>query len=233
MTGRANADSQQSQPPARQVRIGIDVGGTFTDVVVLDHLTREVIGQLKVPTTHAAVEGVARGIINAIERILADVAIDPSEVVFIAHSTTQATNALLEGDVARVGIIGLGRGLEAWKARRDTRVPALKLGAQQWLTPDHQFIKSSNELSDSVIQQLIYRLRDAGGEVIVASEAFGVDEPANEDRIASLARKSGMMATSHGGIERCNLAKNGGDRGDDGAMRSRCRDWRALDDHAF
>ena len=53
---------------SKQVRVGIDVGGTFTDVVVIDDATREVIAQLKVPTTHAATEGVALGIINAINR---------------------------------------------------------------------------------------------------------------------------------------------------------------------
>lgn len=182
--------------PRRRVRVGIDVGGTFTDVVVLDNETREVIGQLKVPTTHNAVEGVARGIISAIERVLAEVAIHPTEVVFIAHSTTQATNALLEGDVASVGVIGVGRGLEAWKARKDTCVPPVKLGDQQWLKPHHQFIKSFNGLTDSVVNRVISDLRAAGAEVIVASEAFGVDHPANEDRIAELARRSGMMATS-------------------------------------
>jgi N-methylhydantoinase A/oxoprolinase/acetone carboxylase beta subunit len=44
----------------QQVRVGIDVGGTFTDVVVIDHATQEVISQLKVPTTHDAEQGVAR-----------------------------------------------------------------------------------------------------------------------------------------------------------------------------
>ena len=78
----------------RLVRVGIDVGGTFTDVVVIDHATQEVISQLKVPTTHNAVEGVALGIINAIRRALNELGIAPENVVFIAHSTTQATNAL-------------------------------------------------------------------------------------------------------------------------------------------
>ena len=77
----------------QNVRIGIDVGGTFTDVVVVDNESREVISQLKVPTTHSATEGVALGIINAIERALSELNISPDDVIFIAHSTTQATNA--------------------------------------------------------------------------------------------------------------------------------------------
>jgi N-methylhydantoinase A len=101
----------------RKVRVGIDVGGTFTDVVVVDNDTREVVSQLKVPTTHSAREGVALGIINAIERALSELEISPDDVIFIAHSTTQATNALLEGDVAQVGVIGLGSGSKAGKQK--------------------------------------------------------------------------------------------------------------------
>lgn len=180
----------------RRVRVGIDVGGTFTDVVVIDHETREIVAQLKVPTTHAAPEGVARGIINAIRRALTELNVAPEEVIFIAHSTTQATNALLEGDVARVGVIGLGRGFEAWKARLDTRVPPLRLAPERWLKAGHRFVKASVRPDDATLRQLIAELRDGGAEVIVASEAFGVDNAANENLVAELARAEGLLATS-------------------------------------
>lgn len=93
----------------RQVRIGIDVGGTFTDAVVVDNETYEIVAKVKVPTTHHAKQGVAQGIVDAIRKVLDEGAIAPEDVVFIAHGTTQATNALLEGDVARVGIVGMGK----------------------------------------------------------------------------------------------------------------------------
>ena len=70
------------------------------------------VASIKIPMTHNAPEaGVAAGIVAGIERLLSEHAIDPNDVSFIAHSTTQATNALLEGDVAQVGVLGLLNGL--------------------------------------------------------------------------------------------------------------------------
>jgi N-methylhydantoinase A/oxoprolinase/acetone carboxylase beta subunit len=88
----------------KKVRVGIDVGGTFTDAVVIDNDTYDIIAREKIPTTHDAPGGVAEGIIQVLQDILAHHHIAPDEVAFIAHGTTQATNALLEGDVATVGI---------------------------------------------------------------------------------------------------------------------------------
>lgn len=179
----------------KQVRVGIDVGGTFTDVVVIDHATNEVISQLKVPTTHAATEGVALGIINAIHRALSELTIQPQQVVFIAHSTTQATNALLEGDVAKVGIIGIGEGLEGIKARIDTRIPKIELAPNRFLNAEHIFFLNKN-ITEKSIESQILNFKNKGVEVIVASEAFGVDNPENEAFISEKARENGILATN-------------------------------------
>ncbi len=179
----------------KQVRVGIDVGGTFTDVVVVDHHSREVISQLKVPTTHDSTEGVAAGIINAINRALSDLGILPDEVFFIAHSTTQATNALLEGDVAKVGIIGLGSGLEGIKAKIDTNVPIIELAPNRFLNIEHTFISDQNLEEKTIIKQ-IKDFQEKDVEVIVSSEAFGVDKPQNEELISKIASEMGIFATS-------------------------------------
>ena len=67
------------------IRVGIDVGGTFTDVVAIDAATRELLAAIKVPTTHHSVNGVADGIVTAIERLCADPNVDPNAIAFIAH----------------------------------------------------------------------------------------------------------------------------------------------------
>ncbi len=180
---------------SKQVRVGIDVGGTFTDVVVIDHATSEVISQLKVPTTHDATEGVALGIINAINRALSDLNIQPEDVVFIAHSTTQATNALLEGDVAKVGIIGIGEGLEGIKAKMDTKIPIIELAPNRFLQAEYAFFSNKN-MTEKGIEKQLSDFKDKGVEVIVTSEAFGVDNPENEAFISEKAREKGILATS-------------------------------------
>ncbi len=179
----------------RSVRVGIDVGGTFTDVVVVDNDTREVISQLKVPTTHDADEGVALGIITAIERVLSELKISPEEVVFIAHSTTQATNALLEGDVAQVGVIGIGSGLEGLKAKIDTRIPKIELAPKRFLDPLHLFVSPQAAADSNHTRDLIKRLAADGAEVIVASEVFGTDHSQNETAVTDLSKELGILAT--------------------------------------
>ena len=182
----------------RTVRIGIDVGGTFTDAVVVDNETYEVIAKEKVPTTHHAAQGVAAGIVQAIDKVLTNNGISPDGVVFIAHGTTQATNALLEGDVAKVGIIGMGKGAGAGRAGSETTVGNIELAPGKYLETEHELIESGS-LTDEAIETAVNALRDRGCEVIVASESYSVDDPTNEQRVVAKANEMGMVAT--GGYE--------------------------------
>lgn len=183
---------------SRKVRIGIDVGGTFTDAVVIDNETYEVIAKEKVPTTHHAERGVAQGIIEAINKVLTNNQISPDSVIFIAHGTTQATNALLEGDVAHVGIIGMGTGMEAERSRKETTVGNIELAPGKYLYTDQEFIDAS-ALTDAAVKEAIKELKLKNAEVIVASESYSVDNPEDEKRVIDLAAKEGMIAT--GGYE--------------------------------
>ena len=182
---------------SRRLRIGIDVGGTFTDVVALDADSFALVAQLKVPTTHHAADGVARGIIDGLQQMLDRLSARPEDIAFIAHSTTQATNALLEGDVAKVGVIGAGRRGERWKARIDTRVPPVPLSPGKALHAVHAFAGIDDpDHATQAVGAAVATLEAAGVEVIVASEAFAVDDPSVEDAIVVAARARGLWATS-------------------------------------
>ena len=87
----------------------------------------------------------AAGVVEAFKKCLSENDIKPEEVIFIAHSTTQATNALLEGDVAKVGVIGMsGGGLEAFFTKRQTKIKDIDLGTGKWINIDHSFMKTKD-----------------------------------------------------------------------------------------
>ncbi|MEW5947707.1 MAG: hydantoinase/oxoprolinase N-terminal domain-containing protein, partial [bacterium] len=88
----------------RLFRIGIDVGGTFTHGAALDGRTLETACSSCVPTTHSSPTGVAEGVWRCLGELLEKGGIGGESIACVAHSTTQATNALLEGDVATVGL---------------------------------------------------------------------------------------------------------------------------------
>ena len=81
-------------------RLGVDVGGTHTDLVLYDAATGALLVE-KVPSTpHNPAAGVLDGIANFVRR-----GIDPAEIDFFAHGTTITTNALLEMRGAKVGLL--------------------------------------------------------------------------------------------------------------------------------
>jgi len=169
------------------VRIGIDVGGTFTDVVAVDASTRELIAFLKVPTTHTASEGVAAGIAAGLERLLREHAIDPASIAFIAHSTTQATNALLEGDLARVALVRIGGPFARWSMK----LAPVPLGSAGSFVPLVYDARSGTDFTE-----LMRDLRAANVEAVAASAAFAVDRPQGEVGVIAAARAAGFAATS-------------------------------------
>ncbi len=82
------------------IRIGIDTGGTFTDVVAVD--TDGAVQATKVPSTP---DDPSRGFLAAVEAILADAGATAADVEGISHGTTVATNALLEDDFGSLGLL--------------------------------------------------------------------------------------------------------------------------------
>ena len=83
------------------VRIGVDVGGTFTDVVCFDE-DKSLLSLLKVPSTPKEPN---RAVVDATLRILKQNQLSPSAVKFFIHGTTVATNSLLQHKGARVALL--------------------------------------------------------------------------------------------------------------------------------
>ncbi|MEQ8819046.1 MAG: hydantoinase/oxoprolinase family protein [Sumerlaeia bacterium] len=179
----------------RRIKIGIDVGGTFTHAVAVDLTTMDLVGKSVVPTTHTAEEGVASGVVQSMHKLLEEARIHPEEVILIAHSTTQATNALIEGDVAKVGVVGMATGAAAVRARSEANPGAIELSEGKYLKTCFRYL-DTKDLGEDQIRKAITELKEEGAEAIVASESFGVDDPSREERVAEIAREMGLPASS-------------------------------------
>ncbi len=175
--------------------MGIDVGGTYTKAVAIDNQTHEIIGKSSVKTTHDDPRGVAAGVVRSFENCLKENNIRPEDVVFVAHSTTQATNALIEGDVATVGVIGMAKGgLEGLLAKRQTRLEDIDLGNQKKIPILNSFLNVKN-LTPQVARQTTDALVKQGAQVIVSSMAFGVDDSRPEKLVYDAAEADHIPTT--------------------------------------
>jgi N-methylhydantoinase A len=180
---------------------GVDVGGTFTDICIVDEGTGNVVVG-KVPTTENQAEGFVAGL-----RMLADI----GDVRFIAHGTTVGTNALLERKGARTGVIAsegfsdlieLGRrtrptpygmkGIFEPLISRDQRmdVPERILASGEVLTPlDHEAVRSA-------VQTLLAKKVESIAVIFMHSYA----NPDNERRCREIIEEIGaklFISLSH------------------------------------
>lgn len=175
----------------RRLRVGVDVGGTFTDIVAIDAATRTLVASVKLPTTHRAPGGIAEGIVQGVSRLLERVEVAAQDIAFIAHSTTQATNALLEGDLAPVGIVGLTDRFNL-PARWCMAIAPFEVAAGVRFAPATVYARANDDESvEGAIRQLIAM----GTEAIVATRAFGVDRTDAEERAVEYARQRGIFGT--------------------------------------
>ncbi|HEY3713660.1 MAG TPA: hydantoinase/oxoprolinase family protein [Jatrophihabitantaceae bacterium] len=85
----------------QRIRIGIDTGGTFTDVVAFDEVSGEIVAT-KTPSTPS---DPADGFMAGVRKVLALLDADADTVSAISHGTTVATNQLLEGKIDQLGFI--------------------------------------------------------------------------------------------------------------------------------
>ncbi|HTW15739.1 MAG TPA: hydantoinase/oxoprolinase family protein [Nocardioides sp.] len=115
----------------RRIRIGIDTGGTFTDVVALD----EDSGELVTTKTPSTPSNPADGFLAGIAKVLDLLGASDDSVEAVSHGTTVATNQLLEGKVDRLGFI-TNAGYEAMLEIARQSVPDGYGNSYFWVKPD-------------------------------------------------------------------------------------------------
>src|SRR6476469_2346849 len=85
-------------------RLGVDVGGTFTDLFLVEDGNGDGGGRFRVKTQSTPADP-SEGVLTGVQRICAEAGIDGGDIRNILHGTTVATNAVLESKAARVGLI--------------------------------------------------------------------------------------------------------------------------------
>ena len=89
----------------RILALGIDAGGSYTDAVVMDVHTKEILAKMKSGTTH---DDMIIGMMETMNGLILKRMFNPKDIKFVGLSTTLATNSILEGKGGKVGLITIG-----------------------------------------------------------------------------------------------------------------------------
>src|SRR4051812_4516762 len=170
------------------VRVGVDVGGTFTKAVAVDAIG--IVAQAVLPTTHDHPDGVAAGVVQVVADVAAS--LDGRPIGLVTHSTTQAVNALLEGDVGVVGVIGMGRRPDLRKARKRTTLHDVELSPGRRLKTLGEFVDVSDGLDTAHVRRVVDGFIAAGATAACVAEAFATEDSANEATVAQIAADAGL-----------------------------------------
>ena len=133
-------------------RAGIDIGGTFTDIVLLGRG-----GEVVSKKISSSVENYALAIVDGLEALFAEQGVAPDEIGEIMHGTTVASNAILERSGARVGLV-TSRGFRDVLELRNLRMP--RLYDLTWEKPP--------PLVDRYLRATVDERVNAAGEVVRA-----------------------------------------------------------------
>ena len=113
------------------------------------------------PTTHNDAQGSAAGVVQR-GRPRWPTPSAPTQVELITYSTTQAVNALLEGDVAVVGVLGLGRQPDLRKAAKRTRLDKVELAPDHRLPTVHELVDLTGGFDEAAVDAALDRLGGRG-----------------------------------------------------------------------
>src|SRR5437762_2745594 len=177
-------------------RLGVDIGGTFTDLVVIDETTATAhVG--KVLTNP---KDVAHGVEEGIHALLDEAGVSSGEVRAVVHGTTLATNALIERKGARTALLTTGGFRDALEIGREGRydmydllidppaplVPRhLRREVDERLRPDGAVLRP---LDETAARRVIAALVDEGVEAVAICLLHAYLNPVHERRLADLVR---------------------------------------------
>ncbi len=179
-------------------RLGIDVGGTFTDLVVVDEAT----GALRVGKVLTTPKDPAHGVVTGMVALLAEARVAPIDVQAVVHGTTLATNALIERKGARTALVTTEGFRDALEIRHEGRYDMydLFIDPPSPLVPRHRRREVGERLlADGTVlrpldeegaRRVIRELMADGVEAIAICLLHAYVNPVHERRLAALIRET-------------------------------------------
>ena len=179
-------------------RFGVDIGGTFTDLVVVDEIT----GAIRVGKVLTTAKDPAHGVEQGVQSLLDEAGVHPRRVRAVVHGTTLATNALIERKGARTGLLTTEGFRDALEIRREGRydmydllidpppplVPRhLRREVPERLGPDGAVLLA---LDEDAARRVIAGLVRDGVEAVAICLLHAYLNPVHERRLAELVREA-------------------------------------------
>jgi N-methylhydantoinase A len=178
-------------------RLGVDVGGTFTDVLLVD----ERAGSTWRAKTSSTPHDQSVGVLHGIDKVCQQAGVDRAAIAHVLHGTTVATNAILEGKGATVGLVTTEGFRQVLQIARSF-VPGGLAGWIIWPKPEPLAALENTvevpgriasdgsvvrELDEDAARAQLRRLRDAGIEALAVSLINAFANDAHERRVGELA----------------------------------------------
>jgi N-methylhydantoinase A/oxoprolinase/acetone carboxylase beta subunit len=167
---------------AEHLLLGIDTGGTYTDAVLYSE-THGVVARAKALTTR---HDLSVGISGAVEAVLELAGAPVSAIGLVSLSTTLATNALVEGQGGRAGLVMIGFGPDDLK--RDGLADALGNDPVLYLPGGHNVHGNETPLDMTALDEALPVLSESVSSFAVAGY-FAVRNPAHEQRVRDRIRE--------------------------------------------
>jgi N-methylhydantoinase A len=178
-------------------RVGVDIGGTFTDAALVDAGT----GQVRLVKVLTTQEDPARGFMQALTRGLTECGAGGQDVTATVHATTVATNALIEGKTARVGmlvtrgfrdILEIGRQIRSRLYDVHLEKPA-PLVSRRWSLEVRERLDADGHVLEPLdlddVRRAARQLRGEGVDAVVICFLHAYLNPAHERAAAAVVRE--------------------------------------------
>ena len=184
-------------PMARSFRLGVDIGGTFTDATLVD----EASGRVHICKLSSTPADPSEGFLRITSRILGQAGVSPEEVSYVVHGTTVATNSIIEGRLASTGFVTTEGFRDLLEIQRQIRASLYDVHFEKPppLVPRHRCfgvperLDASGEvvrpLDEPALREAASQLQAEGVESIAVCFLHSYANPAHEQRAGEILRE--------------------------------------------